>query len=72
MRTLLRHTLTGQYYQSLGKWTSRPDRAHDFRFVGRAVRFVRKIKSPNMEINFTFDDPQQATSLTLKELLGAS
>lgn len=69
MRTLLRHALTGQYYQSSGKWTTKPEQAYDFLFVTRALNFVRKTKSPNMEVGLFFDDPQQAASFRLRELL---
>ncbi len=71
MRTLLRHTLTGQYYQSLGKWTTRPERAYDFRFVRRALQCVRKTKSPNMEIDISFDNERQAAGVSLKQLLAS-
>jgi len=69
MRTLLRHALTGQYYQSLGKWTADPEKAHDFKFVAKAMNYARKTKCPNMEINLSFDTPQQAASVRLEELL---
>jgi hypothetical protein len=50
MRTLLRHTPTGQYFQSLDKWTKSPHRAHDFKFIDRAQRFVEKAGFPDMEL----------------------
>jgi hypothetical protein len=69
MRTLLRHALTGQYYKSLGKWTTNPAQAHDFGFIARAMSFVRKTNCPNMEIDLQFDDPRRAGALRLHELL---
>ncbi len=72
MRTLLRHALTGQYYRSLGKWTTDPDQAHDFRFVGRAVSFLRHTHSPNMEVDLSFEDPHEAASFRLSKLFGNS
>ncbi len=68
MRTLLRHALTGQYYQSLGKWTTKQENAHDFRIITRAVNFARKTKSPNMEVDLAFDDPEEAASFRLEHL----
>ncbi len=68
MHILLRHALTGQYYRSLGKWTTHPEEAHDFRFVDRAVRFVRNFRSPNMEVDVSFDSPEQAASFCFKKL----
>jgi hypothetical protein len=56
MRTLLRHTATGQYFRSLGNWTIDPENAHDFGVVARAVKFVRKTRLPNMEVDIRFDN----------------
>jgi hypothetical protein len=50
MRTLLRHSPTGQYFQSLEKWTKSARKAHDFRFIERAMRFVSKTGFPDMEL----------------------
>ncbi len=72
MRTLLRHALTGQYYQSLGKWTTRPEHAHDFGFIDEAISFVRTSNSPNMEVDLAFDDPKEAASFRLTELFAPS
>ena len=69
MRTLLRHALTGQYYRSLGKWTSHPEEAYDFRVIARAMSVARKTHSPNLEVDLSFDNAQQAASFRLKELL---
>ena len=69
MRTLLRHALTGQYYQSSGKWTTKPDQAHDFRYVDQAVQFARKTKCPNMEVNLSFDPGNEAAPLCFKDFL---
>ncbi len=69
MRTLLRHALTGQYYQSSGQWTTNPERAHDFIFIDRAISFARKTSSPNMEIGLYFNNARRASSFRFKELL---
>ncbi len=50
MRTLLRHAPTGQYFQSLDKWTKSPRKAHDFRFIDLALKFVHKTRFPDMEL----------------------
>jgi hypothetical protein len=67
MRTLLRHTATGQYFRSLGNWTIDPENAHDFGVVARAVKFVRKTGLPNMEVDLRFDNQEQAASFSLKQ-----
>jgi hypothetical protein len=68
MRTLLRHALTGQYYQALGKWTTNPERAYDFGAVARALRLARQTHSPNLEVDLTFNNAKEAASFRLKEL----
>jgi len=40
MRTLLRHTQTGAYFQGPDRWTDDPEGAYDFRFIDRAVRYI--------------------------------
>ncbi len=65
MRTLLRHTGTGLYFQGLDKWTSDPDRAYDFRFIDRAVEFVDTWTLTEVELAFAFDDPQTITTVPL-------
>lgn len=69
MRTLLRHALTGQYYQATGKWTSHPERAHDFRIIARAMNVARKSNCRNLEVDLTFDSAQEAAVFRLKEAL---
>jgi hypothetical protein len=69
MHILLRHALTGQYYRSAGKWTTKPEQAHDFKFIESALRSVRKMKSPNMEVNLAFDRGLDVNSFRLWELL---
>jgi len=61
MRTLLRHKPTGQYFQSLEKWTTSPNNAHDFGLIARALRFINKTGFANMELILKFDRPDQAT-----------
>jgi hypothetical protein len=60
MQTLLRHAPTGQYFQSLEKWTATPDNAHDFELIARALKFVSKTRFANMEVVLKFDRPDQA------------
>ncbi len=69
MRTLLRQTSSGRYYQSLGKWTLDPEAAHDFGSIARAVSFVRKADLADMEVNLSFDNPEQAGSICFRELV---
>ncbi len=69
MRTLLRHTSTGRYYQSAGAWTLDPENAHDFGSIARAVSVVQTRGLSDMEVDLTFDNPEQVTSVCFKELV---
>jgi hypothetical protein len=59
MRTLLRHASTGQYFQSLDMWTPDRDNAYDFGLIGRAMKFARKIRLPDLELILSVDNPEQ-------------
>jgi hypothetical protein len=63
MRTLLRHTETGLYFQGPEKWTASPESAYDFRFIDRARRFVRIWELENVEVAFAFEDSQLISTL---------
>ncbi len=47
---------TGQYFQSLEKWTSNPDEAHDFRRLSRAMKFAVKAGFTDMELIVALDE----------------
>jgi hypothetical protein len=66
MRTLLRHTETGLYFQGPEKWTSSPEIAYDFRFIERAREFVRVWELEDVEVAFAFDDMQFISTLPLE------
>jgi len=55
MRTLLRHIPTGRYFQSLEKWTVKPQKAYDFRIAGRALKFVTAAGFRDMELVLTLE-----------------
>lgn len=66
MRTLLRHTETGLYFQGPGKWTANPEIAYDFRFIERARHFVRIWELENVEVAFAFEDSQLISTLAVE------
>jgi hypothetical protein len=66
MRTLLRHTETGLYFQGPEKWTSNPEAAYDFRFIERAREFARVWELEDVEVTFAFDDSQAISTLPLE------
>ena len=59
MKTLLRHTSTGKYFQALDKWTTDKENAHDFGIVRRAIKFAQKIRIPDLELVLSVEEPQQ-------------
>jgi len=67
MRTLLRHTGTGLFFQGIEKWTDNPERAYDFRFIDRALQFVETWELEQVELAFVFDDPQSVTTVPLEK-----
>jgi hypothetical protein len=56
MRTLLRHTVTGLFFQGPEKWTDNPEKAFDFRFIDRALHYVKTWDLKDVELAFAFED----------------
>jgi hypothetical protein len=56
MRTLLKHTPTGRYFQSLEKWTTKAQEAHDFGVITRALKFVSRAGFRDMELVLTLEE----------------
>ncbi|HTL15897.1 MAG TPA: hypothetical protein VL793_01600 [Patescibacteria group bacterium] len=67
MRTLLRHTETGLYFQGPEKWTANPENGCDFRFIDRARQFVRVWELEKVEVAFSFEDSQSVCSVSVAE-----
>ena len=65
MKTLLRHTPTGQYFQSVDKWTCERDDAYDFGLIAKAMKFVHKARLSGLELILSFDSPKQASAFHL-------
>jgi hypothetical protein len=65
MRTLVRQTQTGSYFQGPDRWTDDPDRAYDFRFMDRAVRHIETWDLREVELVFAFSDPVSMTTVAL-------
>ncbi len=63
MRTLLRHTKTGLFFQGQDKWTDNPSRAYDFRFIDRARAYAAVWGLTEVEIAFAFEDSQSAVGV---------
>jgi len=66
MRTLLRHTDTGLYFQGPDQWTTDPERAYDFHFIDRAVSFAKTWELKQIELAFAFDNPEWVTTVSVE------
>jgi hypothetical protein len=72
MRTFLRHVATGHYFQSLEKWTLDRDEAYDFGFVSKALKVAQKLRMRELELELSFEDPEQAATPFEKLMRGFS
>jgi hypothetical protein len=63
MRTLLRNTSTGLYFQGPDRWTSDPGLALDFKMIDRALDFIERWRLENMELAFAFRGARQVTAV---------
>ena len=67
MRTLLRHIASGQYFQSLEKWTPDRQEAYDFGIIARAMNFAQKSHLHDAELVLSFDEPGEITAIPLEK-----
>lgn len=68
MRTLLRNTATGLYFEGPDKWTSDPARALDFKMIDRAIDFIETWRLRDMELAFAFRDYHHVTGVPLERI----
>ena len=68
MRTLLRNTATGLYFEGPDRWTSDPARALDFKMIDRAIKFIETWSLRDMELAFAFRDYKQVTSVPVEKM----
>jgi hypothetical protein len=68
MRTLLRNTVTGLYFQGPDKWTSDPAEALDFKMIDRALDFVETWSLKDMELAFGFRGARHVTGVPLEKI----
>jgi hypothetical protein len=63
MRTLLRNTSTGLYFQGPDRWTSDPGLALDFKMIDRALDFIETWRLKDMELAFAFRGAHHVTAV---------
>ncbi len=62
MRTLLRHTRTGLFFQGPDRWIGSPEQAYDFRFTERALQYIAAWDLREVELAFEFEDTRAVTT----------
>jgi len=60
---------TRHYFQSLEKWTPDRDDAYDFGFISRAMKIAHKLRFSDLELELSFDGPEQAAATQFQNLL---
>ena len=68
MKTLLRNTATGLYFEGPDRWTSDPARALDFKMIDRAIKFIETWSLRDMELAFAFRDYKQVTGVPVEKM----
>jgi len=68
MRTLLRKTSTGLFFQGPGRWTGDPAAALNFKSIDRALEFIRTWKLQEMELAFGFQGQPAVRRVPMEEL----
>ena len=69
MKTLLRKTSTGLFFQGPDKWTSNPAEALNFKSIDRALNFVQTWEIKEVELAFAFNDLPSVTSVPIEKML---
>ena len=68
MRTLLRNTATGLYFQGPDRWTSDPAQARDFKMIDRALDFIDTFRLKDMELAFAFRGARHVTAVPVEKI----
>ena len=68
MRTLLRNTATGLFFQGPDKWTSDPIEALDFKMIDRALNFIETWSLKDVELAFAFGGARHVTGVPLAKI----
>jgi hypothetical protein len=60
---------TGHYFRSPEKWTVDRDEAFDFGLVSKAMKTAHKLRIRELELELSFDDPDQAAGTPFENFL---
>ena len=68
MKTLLRKSSNGLFFQGPDQWTNDPAQALNFKMIDRAIEFVNQWNLKDVELAFAFDDLSQVTRVPLDKI----
>jgi len=68
MRTLLRKTSTGLFFQEPDKWTEDPAKAFDFHSIDRALSFIQAWHLQETELAFAFEGHSSVKRVPIEKL----
>lgn len=60
---------TGHYFRSPENWTLDRDEAFDFGLVSKAVKAAHKLRIRDLELELSFDNPEQAPATPFQQFL---
>lgn len=69
MKTLLRNTTTGLYFEGPDKWTGNAAKARDFKAIDRAIEFIETWKLDGVELAFFFRSSNEVTSVPVERIV---
>jgi hypothetical protein len=68
VKTVLHRIGTGEYFEAPDRWTTRPERAHNFKSIDRALSFIEKFRMKNVEVAFSFSNGEAVTNCPVERL----
>jgi hypothetical protein len=68
MRTLLRRTSTGVFFQGPDQWTTDPAKARDFQSIDRALDFIEAWAMDDVELAFGFNGSDDVKAVPVEKL----
>jgi len=72
MKTLLRKTSSGLFFQAPDQWTKDPAEALNFQSIDRALSFVQTYRlEEEVELAFAFQDLASVTRVPLEQIMVA-
>ncbi len=68
MRTLLRKTTNGQFFQGPDRWTTDPAEAFNFKSIDCALGFIRRWSLQDVELAFAFANQASVKRMPLTSM----